>query len=159
MLKQELELEQELEQEQGLEQGLELSAIKAVVLQDPTEQRREYAEDYELLCSAVQHGAAGLDDLYALVLHWAEERNLIAGSTPQAQMLKLTEELGELAGGIAKNKRGVIQDSIGDVLVVLSILAEQEGMSLQSCMLRAWGDIKDRKGRMVNGVFVKQEDL
>lgn len=90
---------------------------------------------------------------------WAEARNLVNGSTPQAQMLKLLEETGELAGGIAKNKPEVIVDSVGDVVVVLTILCAQLGIDIQECVELAYNEIKDRKGEMRNGVFVKEEDL
>ena len=90
---------------------------------------------------------------------WAEARNLVNGSTPQAQMLKLMEEAGELAGGIAKNKPDVIVDSVGDVVVVLTILCAQLGIDMKECVELAYGEIKDRKGEMRNGVFVKEEDL
>lgn len=93
------------------------------------------------------------------VVKWAEARNIIAGATPQAQMLKLTEEMGELAGGIARGKTEVISDSIGDCAVVLTILAAQFGMSLESCFAAAYEEIKDRKGKMVGGVFIKETDL
>lgn len=53
---------------------------------------------------------------------WAEDRNLIEGSTPQKQMLKLMEEFGELCGGIDKNKPEVIKDSIGNLFVRIMIL-------------------------------------
>ena len=90
---------------------------------------------------------------------WAEARNLVSGSTPHAQMLKLMEEAGELAGGIAKNKPDVIVDSVGDVIVVLTILCAQLGIDIQECVELAYNEIKDRKGEMRNGVFVKEEDL
>lgn len=90
---------------------------------------------------------------------WAEARNLVSGSTPHAQMLKLMEEAGELAGGIAKNKPDVIVDSVGDVIVVLTILCAQLGIDIQECVELAYNEIKDRKGEMRKGVFVKEEDL
>ena len=93
------------------------------------------------------------------VEEWAKARNLVNGSTPQAQMLKLMEEAGELAGGIAKNKPDVIIDSVGDVVVVLTILCAQLGIDIQECVEQAYNEIKDRKGEMRNGVFVKEEDL
>lgn len=89
---------------------------------------------------------------------WAEERNLIAGSTPQAQMVKLVEEVGELASGIAKKNLDVTIDSIGDACVVLSILALQHNTTLEQCMAKAYDEIKNRTGRMVDGVFIKEED-
>ena len=90
---------------------------------------------------------------------WADERNLILGSTPQAQFVKLIEEIGELAEAIAKNKKEQFEDSIGDAFVVLTILAAQENVASEQCIANAWNEIKDRKGRMINGVFVKEEDL
>ncbi|MDW0599295.1 MazG-like family protein [Mannheimia haemolytica] len=45
-----------------------------------------------------------MQQLIKNIEQWAEDRNLINGSTPQKQMLKLMEEFGELCGGIARNK-------------------------------------------------------
>lgn len=156
---------------------------------------------------------------------WAEERNLIQGSTPEKQFLKLMEEFGELCGGIAKDKPEIIKDSIGDCFVVLVILNKQlktdvnissiieeilpllvltdgepvtstmifasragnladslgyetdsklsigclfgalamisfkYNLNLMDCIQHAYNQIKDRKGKMIDGVFVKEEDL
>lgn len=90
---------------------------------------------------------------------WAQERNLIRGSTPEKQFTKLIEEVGELAAGIARGRDDAIMDGIGDCLVVLTILAAQHGMDIEECIAAAWNEIKDRKGRMVDGVWVKEEDL
>ena len=98
-----------------------------------------------------------LSELVALIQNWAWDRNLIDGSTPNAQMLKLMEEVGELAGGVCKDKADVIKDSIGDVFVVLTIIAAQMGWSIEECVQAAYAEIKDRKGRMIQGVFVKEE--
>ena len=92
-----------------------------------------------------------------LIEQWAQDRNLIKGATRQAQMVKLMEEIGELASGIAKGKEDVVYDSIGDAFVVLTILAAQSGVQIEDCIDFAYNEIKDRKGRMVNGVFVKDE--
>ena len=73
-------------------------------------------------------------------------------------MLKLMEEVGELAGGVCKDKADVIKDSIGDVFVVLTIIAAQMGWSIEECVQAAYAEIKDRKGRMIQGVFVKEEE-
>ena len=93
-----------------------------------------------------------------LIRKWADDRNLIEGATPQAQMLKLTEEVGELAHGVARTDVGKVQDSIGDAVVVLTILAAQYGMTVEECIEVAYDEIKDRKGRMVDGIFIKEED-
>jgi NTP pyrophosphatase (non-canonical NTP hydrolase) len=89
---------------------------------------------------------------------WAEARNLVEGATRQAQMLKLIEEVGELAHGIARGKEDEVKDAIGDCVVVLTILAAQSGLVLEDCIDSAYNEIKDRKGKMVNGIFVKDAE-
>lgn len=97
-----------------------------------------------------------LDVLVPLIVKWAEDRNLIEGSNPQAQMLKLTEEMGELAAGIAKGNLALAEDSLGDMMVVMIILAKQLDLELGKCLYTAYEEIKDRKGRMIEGVFVRE---
>ena len=171
---------------------------------------------------------ADLQQLIKNIKQWAEDRNLIEGSTPQKQFIKLMEEFGELCAGIARNDQEKIKDSIGDCSVVVIILTEQlkannlgfitaykatdfptenneiiclraSGvlgnaanllmymkfseskyrlaetlfrfiyyiskialnfeLNFESCLISAYNEIKDRKGRMINGVFVKESDL
>lgn len=89
------------------------------------------------------------------IRQWAHDRNLIEGSTVQAQFVKLIEEIGELAEAIAKGKDEQFLDSIGDAFVVLTILAAQKGMDIEECIAFAWDEIRDRKGKMVDGVFIR----
>lgn len=93
------------------------------------------------------------------IREWAEERNLIEGSDPKSQMCKLMEEVGELARAVSKSDCPEVIDGIGDCVVVLTILAEQYGLGFERCVDCAYNEIKDRKGRMVNNVFVKESDL
>lgn len=93
----------------------------------------------------------------ARVSKWAHDRNLIEGSTPAKQLNKLAEELVELVTAIATDDQKEIEDAIGDMNVVLAIIAEQRGTTLSVCQERAWNSIKNRKGKMVNGIFVKEE--
>ncbi len=97
-----------------------------------------------------------MDDLIKNVINWANERNLIDGGRPKSQMLKLVSEVGELADNIAKQND--IRDNIGDVLVLLTILAAQHGLSLEQCLTVAYDDIKNRKGIMLDGIFIKATD-
>ena len=71
----------------------------------------------------------------------------------------LIEEIGELAKGINKQKNILIEDSVGDSLVVLIILCQQLGFDLKECLQTAYNEIKDRKGKMIDGTFVKESDL
>lgn len=99
-----------------------------------------------------------MKNLTTKIKKWAVDRNLNTAD-PNKQMLKLMEEVGELAQGMAKNNSKQIVDSIGDVYVVLVILSEQLGLEIEDCVGLAYQEIKDRKGKMVNGVFVKEDDL
>ena len=90
---------------------------------------------------------------------WAHARNLVNGSTTDKQFLKLIEEIGELAAGLARKDQVKVMDGIGDAVVVLTIMAEQMGFSIEACIEMAWDEIKDRKGRMIDGVFVKEAEL
>lgn len=92
--------------------------------------------------------------LISQIVDWHHNRNLIDGSTDQAQFVKLMEEAGELASSIGKKKNPV--DDIGDMIVVLINIAERNGLTIEQCLQQAWDDIKDRKGRMVDGVFIKE---
>ena len=99
-----------------------------------------------------------MDRLVKLVEKWSIDRDLHEAESSK-QMLKTLEELGEVAGALAKNKPEELKDGIGDVIVTLIILAQQQGLSVEECLEYAYNEIKDRKGEMVNGVFVKEEDL
>lgn len=94
--------------------------------------------------------------LISNITNWHHERNLINGATAKDQFAKLIQEAGELSDNICKGKS--IADDIGDMMVVLINLAEREGLTIQDCLGTAWNDIKDRKGKMVDGVFVKEAD-
>ena len=97
-------------------------------------------------------------DITGQIEQWAIDRGLHAAD-PSKQMLKLMEEVGELAEGLAKNNPDAVKDAIGDAYVVLTILSMQLGMDIRQCVKMAYDEIKDRTGRMVNGVFVKESDL
>lgn len=89
-----------------------------------------------------------------LVQLWHRDRNLIAGSTDKAQFTKLQEEVEELNQSITDGTSLI--DDIGDILVVLVNIAERNELTLTGCMEHAYNDIKLRRGKMVDGVFVKE---
>ena len=90
------------------------------------------------------------------IVQWHYERNLIDGSTDKDQVLKLLQELGELSDSVCKGND--VRDDLGDMLVVMINIMERNGVSMVDCLEQAWGDIKDRKGKMVDGIFVKEGD-
>ena len=105
----------------------------------------------------------GVDENYMvsqldqLIRRWHHARNLIEGSTDKDQYMKLIQEAGELSDSICKGRD--IRDDIGDMMVVLINIMERNGLSLTECLDVAYNDIKDRRGKMVDGVFVKEADL
>ena len=69
---------------------------------------------------------------------------------------KLIQEAGELSDNICKGRD--ISDDVGDMMVVLINIMERNGLSMEHCLQVAYNDIKDRKGKMVDGVFIKEGD-
>ncbi len=90
-----------------------------------------------------------------LIRQWAQDRNLIEGSDLKSQFVKLIEEAGELANAIGKKNDIEFADAIGDMFVVLTIMAAQNRMHIEDCIDGAWQEIKDRKGKMLDGIFQK----
>lgn len=64
-----------------------------------------------------------MNELIAKIEQWAEDRNIIKGSKPIDQAMKLFSEFGELADNVGKGRD--CRDDIGDVFVVLTIIAKQ----------------------------------
>ena len=93
------------------------------------------------------------------VEQWAKERGLDNPDNSTAQALKLFEEAGELAQAHLKEREQDGKDAVGDILVVLTIYCQQKGWSIAECFELAYNEIKNRKGKMVNGSFVKEGDL
>ena len=89
------------------------------------------------------------------VVGWASDKNILKEENATKQMLKVIEEVGETAGAIAKNQPEEIKDGIGDSFVTLIILSKQLGLEPYECLEAAWDEIKDRKGKTENGVFIK----
>ena len=100
---------------------------------------------------------ATIDTYIRKVSQWHRDRNLIEGSTDKDQVLKLMQELGELSDSVCKGED--IRDDIGDMLVVMINIIERNNLTLTDCFEQAWNDIKDRKGKMVDGIFIKEENL
>ena len=77
-------------------------------------------------------------ELVTLTKKWFIDRDLEHGGRLDKQALKLSEEFGELCAGYLKQNEKLTKDSIGDCAV---------------------NEIKDRKGKWIDGTFVKEEDL
>ena len=65
------------------------------------------------------------------------------------------EEAGEVGRAILKEDLPEIKDGIGDMVVVLTNLAELCDLSIEECVESAYDVISKRTGKMKNGTFVK----
>ena len=100
---------------------------------------------------------SGLND-FDLIRMWARERGLYDKGDTKTQALKLVEEVGEICRAILKEDHNEVVDGIGDAVVVLTNLAELQGVSIEKCINVAYNEICNRKGKMVNGTFAKDAD-
>lgn len=94
-------------------------------------------------------------NVYKLIRQWAQERGIYDKGDSKTQYVKLMEEAGELAKALLTKNRNETIDAIGDIVVVLTNLAHLEGLKLEDCVVSAYTEIKNRKGSMQNGTFVK----
>jgi NTP pyrophosphatase (non-canonical NTP hydrolase) len=89
------------------------------------------------------------------IREWAGAKGIYENGDPKTQYIKLQEEAGELAKAILKNDKGEIIDGLGDCVIVLVSLSHLLGLKLEDCINIAYLEIKNRKGKMVNGTFIK----
>jgi NTP pyrophosphatase (non-canonical NTP hydrolase) len=92
------------------------------------------------------------------VISWADKRGLLKKENAHKQMLKVLEEVGETAAALIRNKDSDTIDGIGDSFVTLIILSKQLGYDPALCLQKAWDEIKDRTGTMIDGNFIKDDD-
>jgi len=97
------------------------------------------------------------ESLQVNVLEWAKDKDLLKPENANQQFLKVIEEVGELASGIAKKDEAETIDAMGDTLVTLIILSEQLGLDPVECLREAYEVIKNRTGKTINGTFIKND--
>lgn len=99
-----------------------------------------------------------MNELVSKIEQWSINKGLDRAESSK-QFLKVTEEVGEVAASLARNDKDALRDGIGDVLVTLIILSQQNDMDLYECLNQAYTEISGRTGQMINGVFVKASDI
>lgn len=109
-------------------------------------------------------------ELQDKVLEWADSHDLLHEENADKQFMKFIEETFEFktemdsftAEFIYRDLVDIREDmqlEMGDVFVTLIILCKQLGIDPQRCLELAYEKIKDRKGKTINGCFIKSEDL
>jgi len=115
----------------------------------PTGVRQMSFDCHNCDCNNVSH--------FDLIRQWADQRGLYEKGDAKTQYVKLMEEAGEVGRAILKDRTIDVIDGIGDMVVVLTNLAELVGVPIEECIEIAYNVIAKRKGKMVNGTFVKDE--
>jgi len=104
-----------------------------------------------------KHNPDAIPDRFDLIRFWAKDRGIYDKGNSHTQYVKLMEEAGELAAASLNIDMSEIVDAIGDMVVVLTNLAELEGIKIEDCIDVAYNVIARRKGKMINGTFVKEQ--
>ena len=100
------------------------------------------------------------NELQELTEKWSKDRLITINGKAETQVLKLVEEVGEIAAAIVRGNKDEAKDGIGDACVVLTNLSKLLGTDINECWNIAYNEIKDRKGKLLpNGNFVKEQDL
>lgn len=96
-----------------------------------------------------------MDDLVSKVWDWFDEKKL---HDPVMQMVKVQEEIGELAHEISRGHRDTpeVYDALGDSLVTIIGMCHHLDIDPEVCLAMAYEEIKDRKGKVIDGSFVKE---
>jgi NTP pyrophosphatase (non-canonical NTP hydrolase) len=102
------------------------------------------------------------EELETKVIEWAKSRNILENSNAIKQISKTQEELDETLDALKRLKQGEesmleVADGIGDMLVTIILLAKLVGLNSVDCLAGAYDEIKDRKGKMIDGLFVKEK--
>ncbi|MDU5071082.1 MazG-like family protein [Finegoldia magna] len=120
-------------------------------------------------------------ELKELVLEWAEDKDLLHSENADKQFMKFVEEVFEFKTEMDiwklykkfKHDENIEQDfsieeverwknlklEMGDIFVTLIVLCKQLGIDCVECLQLAYDKISKRKGKTVNGLFIKEEDL
>lgn len=112
---------------------------------------------------------------------WANDKDLLHSENAEKQFMKFIEEVFEFKTEMDiwklykqfKHDENVEQDfsveeverwknmklEMGDIFVTLIILCNQLGIDCVECLQLAYDKISKRRGKTIDGTFVKEEDL
>lgn len=89
---------------------------------------------------------------------WAIDKGLHEAN-PTAQLTKIMEELGEVTQAYTRKDKENLLMEIGDLLVTVIIFAQQNNIEPELALRKAYAKINGRKGKLIGGSFIKQEDI
>lgn len=143
-----------------------------------------YPKNVDLIIDSIDHIKFSentiFEELGEKVLEWADDKDLLHDENAKKQFMKFMEEVFEFYKEwvlhtdefiFNNGYREISDDSyicelennmkleMGDIFVTLIILCDQLNLDLIECLAMAYEKIKNRKGKTINGVFIKEEDL
>lgn len=149
----------------SIERGLNIA--------DPNKQRLKLWEEFGELCAAIvrfdREGAIDAigDMLVVMIIYrqqqgYSEMKELFEIKVEFLELLELSninalEIIECIAKGILDAR--ITIEEIRNVVTILACMAERLDTNLEECLQSAYDEIKDRRGKMINGVFVKESDL
>jgi phosphoribosyl-ATP pyrophosphohydrolase len=119
----------------------------------------EMANNYNGVINKTKMNNNTFEELQANVYKWAEDKDLLKEENALKQLEKVKEEVAEIEVEILSDNTPNLRLELGDGLVTLIILAYQKGLHPVDCLRAAWNKIEHRKGRTIQGTFVKESDL
>ena len=109
------------------------------------------------------------EELKTKVEEWAKDKDLLHEENAEKQFMKFIEEVFEFksemdvyfdgAETLKSLNKEYMEDEMGDIFVTLIVLCNQLGIDCVECLEMAYEKISKRKGKTVNGLFIKEEDL
>ncbi len=105
----------------------------------------------------MSRSAERLENLVQGVVIWAREKGIVYTDCAMPQWHKMNEEVQELKAEIFLQDKAGIADELGDVLVTCIVQADIQGLDVATVLEAAYRKISKRKGRLIDGQFVKDE--
>lgn len=110
------------------------------------------------------------EELRTKVEEWADDKDLLHSENADKQFMKFIEEVFEFKSEmdlysyyhtecLTRINKEHMEDEMGDIFVTLIILCNQLGIDCVECLEKAYNKISKRKGKTIDGVFIKEEDL
>ena len=96
-----------------------------------------------------------LDTLTSQIDKWGYDKGILPNPKAEKQFDKTMEEVGELQDAIIDKDREEVKDAIGDIVVTLIMQTHAWDLTLVECVEQAYNVISKRTGKMVDGIFVK----
>lgn len=131
----------------------------------------DYGDYVDIVLDDLELGRFGyFEELRDEIIAWGKDKDLLHEDIAEKQFLKFMEEVFEfrdewilckyaINNQILSKQMAEMKLEMGDIFVTLIILCDQLNLDLIECLAMAYEKIKDRKGKTINGVFIKEEDL